>query len=427
VDGKPIYYLIKQNGLIIDSSNIGYLALVNSTNIHIKDVTLTNNGQGLLLAFTTNSTIENVTITNNYIGIHVLSSDANLITASSITNNAFGISLYRSSSNNITNDTLTNNGGYDSGFYYGCILIGRLVLGEGILETPTAIPSEDNVISSNIISNNGGGIVLTNPGTRCTIIDGNTISKNGEGIYLAYNTSNNKIYHNNFIDNSKQVYIDTTRGAVVNVWDNGYPSGGNYWHNYTGVDRFSGPHQNVTGCDGIGDTAYAIGENNIDRYPLMAPINTFEAGVWNETEYFVEVISNSTVSDFAFNPDEGPFLRFNVTGDEDTAGFCRVTIPNDLLWVEDGWTVLVGGEPVNYTIIPDENYTYLYFTYNHSTKTVEIQGTNVIPEFPSSITLLGFLMLITIPLIFAKKKSLKKRTHEPNFPFSLLPAPRVKT
>jgi len=141
----------------------------------------------------------------------------------------------------------------------------------------------------------------------------------------------------------------------------------------------------------------------------MVPFSTFDASVWNETEYFVDVVSNSTVSDFYFNPDEGAFLRFNVTGEDGTKGFCRVTIPKDLLWVQDGqWSVLVGGEPVNYTIIPDENYTYLYFTYNHSTKTVEIQGTDVIPEFPSSVLLLGFLVLITIPLIFAQKKRFKK-------------------
>jgi len=270
VNGKPIYYLVNQRDLLIDSFDIGYLALINCTNIHIRNVTLTDNGQGLLLAFTTNSTIENVTIANNNVGIHVLSSDVNLITVSTITNNAFGISLYRSSSNNITKNTLTNNG-YGSGFHYGCVLIGRLVMGWGVLRTTETVPSEDNIISSNMISNNGGGIVISNPGTTRTIINGNTISTNGDGIYVEFGASNNKIYHNNFIDNEEHVHIDTEYGAVVNVWDDGYPSGGNYWSDYTGVDLFSGPYQNVTGSDGIGDTPYFIDENNQDNYPLMEP------------------------------------------------------------------------------------------------------------------------------------------------------------
>jgi hypothetical protein len=55
----------------------------------------------------------------------------------------------------------------------------------------------------------------------------------------------------------------------VNVWDDGYPSGGNYWSDYAGVDEKSGPGQNLTGSDGIGDTHYIIDGNNRDRYPLM--------------------------------------------------------------------------------------------------------------------------------------------------------------
>ena len=220
------------------------------------------------------------------------------------------------------------------------------------------------------------------------------------GVYIGY-SSGNMFYHNNFIGNTKHVNVEPS--GYINTWDNSYPSGGNYWDNYTGIDANS---------DGIGDDEHVIDANNTDRYPLIAPITVFDAGVWNDVAYNVDVVSNSTVSDFHFNPDEGAFLRFNVTGEDGTKGFCRVTIPKDLLWVQDGqWSVLVGGEPVNYTIIPDENYTYLYFTYNHSTKTVEIQGTDVIPEFPSSLALLlGFLILITTILTFAKKKLQKAKT-----------------
>src|SRR5438552_18247804 len=54
------------------------------------------------------------------------------------------------------------------------------------------------------------------------------------------------------------------------MWDDGYPSGGNFWSDYTGVDNCSGPNQDV--CpdpDGIGDTPYTIDANNSDRYPLI--------------------------------------------------------------------------------------------------------------------------------------------------------------
>jgi hypothetical protein len=57
----------------------------------------------------------------------------------------------------------------------------------------------------------------------------------------------------------------------MNVWDDGYPSGGNYWSDYTSTDLYSGPYQNETGRDGIGDIPYVIDTDNQDNYPLMPP------------------------------------------------------------------------------------------------------------------------------------------------------------
>jgi parallel beta-helix repeat protein len=255
------------------------------------------------------------------------------------------------------------------------------------------------------LKNNYQGILIAY--SNNIIINQNNIMSNRYGIWLSYSSSN-FIYHNNFVNNAVHVYGYPS----TNVWDNDYPSGGNFWSDYTSVDLYSGSYQNETGSDGVADAAYIIDASNTDRYPLMGPINIFDAGVWNETEYFVDIMSNSTVSDFYFNPDEGAFLKFNVTGDDGTVGFCRVSIPNDLLWVDDGWTISVGDQLItNYTLIPNGNYTYLYFTYNHSTQTVTIQGTDAIPEFPSTIMLLTFLILITIPLIFTKKKQHKRKAN----------------
>jgi len=57
------------------------------------------------------------------------------------------------------------------------------------------------------------------------------------------------------------------------TWDNGYPSGGNFWSDYTGVDYCSGPSQNICPSpDGTGDTPYTlIGSRAVDNYPLIKP------------------------------------------------------------------------------------------------------------------------------------------------------------
>jgi len=80
-----------------------------------------------------------------------------------------------------------------------------------------------------------------------------------------YSSSSNSIFHNNFINNAQQAF---SSDDSVDVWDDGYPSGGNYWSDYTGTDVFSGSYQNETGSDGIGDTPYIINGQNLDHYPL---------------------------------------------------------------------------------------------------------------------------------------------------------------
>jgi parallel beta-helix repeat protein len=89
------------------------------------------------------------------------------------------------------------------------------------------------------------------------LIKENTIKKNGYyGVYVAF--CGNTLYHNNFIRNTIQAFDATGE----NTWDNGYPCGGNYWSDYTGVDADE---------DGIGDTPYAINESSFDYYPLIHP------------------------------------------------------------------------------------------------------------------------------------------------------------
>jgi hypothetical protein len=75
------------------------------------------------------------------------------------------------------------------------------------------------------------------------------------------------IYHNNFINNIHQVGNVTVSEVA---WDDGYPSGGNFWSDYAGTDDND---------DGIGDTPYAINTNNTDNYPLMLPYKGHDVAV----------------------------------------------------------------------------------------------------------------------------------------------------
>jgi len=98
-------------------------------------------------------------------------------------------------------------------------------------------------------------------------IVGNNITANSDaGVRI--DSSGNEFYHNNF-NNTRQLYDPFSQR--VNVWDDGYPSGGNYWSDLNPADVFSGSYQNETGSDKIGDTPYIIDANNTDSYPLIHP------------------------------------------------------------------------------------------------------------------------------------------------------------
>ena len=92
------------------------------------------------------------------------------------------------------------------------------------------------------------------------------MNSSGIGLKLLY-ASSNLIASNDFIDNAVQV--DEHYTSTDNAWNDDYPTGGNYWSDYIGVDLYSGPNQDLPGSDGIGDTPYTIGV--FDQYPLMAP------------------------------------------------------------------------------------------------------------------------------------------------------------
>jgi len=221
---------------------------------------ITNNGGGIWLFDSSNTNnVSGNNITNNSGNGIWVGYSSNSISGNKITNNHYGIYLYYSSNNNVSGNEITNNG-------------------RGIWLFDSSYSS----ISGNNITNNRYGIVLEEFSTY-NIISGNNITNNEvDGIYLFVSSSDNSIYHNNFIDNIRQVEIVPV--GLRNAWDDGYPSGGNCWSDYTGVDEYGGPNQDQPGSDGICDTPYIINNYNRDRYPLMKPYGgPVDIGITNIT------------------------------------------------------------------------------------------------------------------------------------------------
>ncbi|MEM2638378.1 MAG: NosD domain-containing protein, partial [Candidatus Hadarchaeales archaeon] len=228
VNGKPLVYLENASNQII--SNAGQVILVNSNNITIRDLVISNASVGIELWNSSNVSIRDCTISGNYFGIYLGSSGNNVIKSCIISgNNHFGI--YLNSSGN-------------------------------------------NLIENNMILGNKHFIYLWS--SNSNVLRNNEISYNDYGIYL--HSSSNNIIYNNIFNNTKNVEIyrsantwNTTLQQGTNILGGNW-LGGNAWLKPDGT----GYSQTCTDSDGNGicDEPYQLAENNIDYLPLSVQMST---------------------------------------------------------------------------------------------------------------------------------------------------------
>jgi parallel beta-helix repeat protein len=361
IDLDAGFELISGNNSIFDNviyNNKLAFYLYSSNDNSILNNTINSSFGGLYLSMSSNNNIEKNNISNTYgIGL-TMSSNNNTITNNSITNGAIGIDGGNIHSNRITFNNILGNGS-----------------GTGIsicdysMPGPDSWGSYDHLISNNVISNTHVGISLcvmdaggigvdifssiiidneigiyfgNSGGVIQTIISNCTFEHNNIGVqtyqiksmnnilsnnfshnrdYAIYlnNSRNIEIHHNNFIKNGQgngQVYDNSD----TNIWDDSYPSGGNFWSDYTGVDQYNGPVQNILGNDGIGDTPYIIDVNTQDNYPLKYPVGNciFLYQGWNLVS--IPFIQLDTDLETVLNP---------ISGSYDAVQWYNISDPSD--------------------------------------------------------------------------------------------------
>jgi parallel beta-helix repeat protein len=212
--------------------------------------------------FSEYNTVSGNEITNNSDGISFVSSSNNSIFGNHVANKDEGIRLEYSNYNSFAHNNLTKNGYMGIGIYessYNRIFENNITANNdyGI----RIFLSSNSSISRNYISaNKGNGVNLYKSSTNN--ITENRIANNGYGIRLE-NSSGNNFHHNNFMDNEQQILFITQ--GYANIWDDGYPSGGNYWSDYE--TRYSSARE--LDESGVWNSPYVIDKDNQDNYPLL--------------------------------------------------------------------------------------------------------------------------------------------------------------
>jgi len=166
VDEKPIYYLIGESDIIIDSSsNAGTVYCINCDNITIYDLILKNNCHGIYFYNTNSSQAKNNQIVDCENGIYIESSSSNIISKNYANDNEwYGIDIYESSNSTITNNNVGSNN-YNGIFLYSS--------------------SNNSITNNNASGNNYNGITLSSSGNS-TITNNNVSSNNYNGIILYF-------------------------------------------------------------------------------------------------------------------------------------------------------------------------------------------------------------------------------------------------
>lgn len=255
IDGRPICYIVNKRNLKV-STNAGYVAVINSSEIRIENLDVKNNGQGLLLAFSRNCSVKDSVFSHNLFGIHSVTSSNLTISNNNFSGNEnYGLLAISSPNNRVSHNSFKEN--------KVAIALSYSIYARNKRRTSPA-RSNRNMIEYNTFENNTFGLMLLSSNNNSILR--NIITKNVYGVKLE-NSVGNLFSGNNFLENEFQVSADLSR----NLWDSGYPLGGNHWSGYHGKDRWKGEFQNETGGDMIGDSAYVINEFNVDRYPLIPP------------------------------------------------------------------------------------------------------------------------------------------------------------
>jgi parallel beta-helix repeat protein len=273
----------------VSLNNIGGIWLDSSwDNTVVDNVASPNNNNGIKVDFSSNNDILNNTIIMNIkAGIDVWISSNITFRDNNVSNNEKGFEVTAQvpsvSYINIIDNyiALNTKHGIQLGQKSYNTVVDNIISSNGDMGIVLQASTDNNMIRNNLITGNINYGIIAFQASNNTIKE-NNVSYSSIGLELL-SSSDNKIYHNDIIENVDQANDDQNN----NQWFEDYPVGGNYWSDWspTCADDFDGPFTPQTGLggpDGICDLQYDIDGDSPDYYPLtemvlVDPLPTIEA------------------------------------------------------------------------------------------------------------------------------------------------------
>jgi parallel beta-helix repeat protein len=364
VDGKPIYYWVGRSHETIPY-DAGFVGLVDSDNIIVEGLTLTNNGAGVLTYNTKDSIIRNNAVSNNAWGINIIWSTRNTITGNTGLENYASVHLNRAYSNTVSGNTISGASsryGIRTQNSWENIICDNTVSITNIASSQSGInlvDTFDSTVSGNMVYGGYDGIYVW--GARNTISDNTIIDAAYRGIFITSdgctvegNTISGSFYciwvrssddgmfsENTFSNNNRGVFLQNAHSNtfsrntiscndgygiwlhfsngntffhnnIIDNYDqlrnegtwNTWDNGageGNYWSNYGGEDLDG---------DGVGDTY--LPHEGADYYPLMSPWSPNDPPVANAGPDQTVIVGETVYFDGSGSTDpDGTIISYN--------------------------------------------------------------------------------------------------------------------
>jgi len=393
------------------------------------------------------------TISNNSLsGLEVEFSDNNYIQGNFIHENDQGLKLIYSGGNTLRNNAIERNN-YNFGVqayddlqdYLQDVDNTNLVDGKPIYywvnKTSGQIPSDAGyvaVVNSNNVSirdlelkKNYNGMLLAF--STSTMVHNVSSVENWDGMTM-YFSNNTIVHHNNFVNWTSHQALLTS--SFNTIWDDGYPSGGNYWSRLAGIDLCNGFGQNITGADGIYDSSYTIAANNVDRYPRVVKWPSHDVTVLDVVPDRTIAKSGNPVSFNVSYINQGDFPEtFNISIRANETDTATKTIANltprspttlSLTWDTTGhpignYVISAYASPVqNETDIEDNTYTDGKLTVVDRTWEASLIGSDGYPVVDFAVHN-GSLYAAADNRLYAYNGSSWKAMNAPTFVTSLEP------
>lgn len=267
-------------------------------------------------------------------------------------------------------------------------------------------------ISHGKISNSTIGVLIRGI-SYSNVVSGNILENDSLAVSVSSSTcSNNRVFHNSFLNDTNMV----SDFGSFDSYDDGYPSGGNFWSGYAGTDLFHGQYQNETGSDGILDVSYLSSGNALDGYPFIFPLTEIEVAAGGSS-FFLQISTDANVTGYFFN-DTAKSVNLMVQPHASGNDSCRITIPRGLLSTNgtSEWRVsetYLNGTASDrpYWAMNDSENSYIYLAHIQSDiAQIEIRGTSVLSEVSIPLMAMG-VILVSVSLLFAKRLTKREKNN----------------